>query len=144
MLALAISLWAELGLAAPSPDRRSMECQHRSALESESATSARGQVSSPVACPEEHASSMPCCPSQSEPLSRHATDRSCCMMSDEPARPLVFLLVSDSSLDKQLIPDGLLTGIPPLRLSQPIFASWHADVPLYVQPISQRKTDLRI
>jgi hypothetical protein len=57
---------------------------------------------------------------------------------------LAFLVASDFSLAKQLSADGLGTGIPRVLHPYVRIASRTQDALLFVQPVNEKKTDLRI
>jgi hypothetical protein len=144
MLALVVGLWAEMGLASPSAvDGHGMQCHHSSHVGDQPATG-DGEASSPPVSPEEHASSVPCCPMQPESLPPECGDRPCCTVSGEPVRPLAFLVVSGNSLEKELSADGPRTGVVSLPQLGAVIATRMADASLYIQPVSDKKTDLRI
>lgn len=143
MLALAIALWAEAGLAIPPAEAVGMRCHSQAMHADQPQLSEGGQASSPAAVPKESASSMPCCPDQ--PASPHTCgDPPCCTASDMPVRPLAFVLVPGTSLAKHSSAKGRSTAILPAPQPQAGVPATIAGAPLYVRPITEKKTDLRI
>lgn len=145
MLVLVVAVWAQSGLGAAPADGAGMHCRsHANAIHPAISRAGTQALSSLAACPEEHANSMPCCPSQSESLPPECGDRPCCAVSGEPVRPLAFLVVSSTSLEKRLSPNGPLTGmVPAVERGEPV-ARGLTDAPPYVQSVTEKKTDLRI
>jgi hypothetical protein len=132
-----VALWAQSGLALPAANSHGMQCHGQP----KSANRTAGQgLSSP---PAEHANSVPCCPLQPGSLPPECGDRPCCVVSGEPVRPLAFLVVSSISLAKQLSTDALAGIVPALRSGERVAQETNA-APIFVQPVTEKKTDLRI
>jgi hypothetical protein len=144
MLVLATGLWAETGLAIFPTDADIMQCHSRAMHAGQQAVSDEEQAFSSPPGPTEYADSMPCCPEQPEPLAPECGDKPCCAVSDMPVRPLAFLVVPGTSPSKQLSAAGHRTGILPVSHPPGVIAARAGDARLYVQPITEKKTDLRI
>jgi hypothetical protein len=142
MLALCISLWAQTGLAIPPADAIGMHCHHDASLAHLPAVPESGQAP-PPSWHHAPANALPCCPSQSEPVPSGCGDRPCCVESDEPVRPLAFLVLPGMKLSKQIIAYTQLNGAFSLRETQRTYSRAAAKAALYVQPVTEKKTDLR-
>jgi hypothetical protein len=125
MLAVAIVLWAEAGLALV-PSDQVMQC---------SMTMHEMQAMGDLTC----------CPGDEAQAPATATERPpCCSSSDAPERPLAFVVSSErvkaTSLD--------VVAVLPMNLSAPVAqhsTGWHsADAPRFIKPVLELKTDLRI
>jgi hypothetical protein len=139
-----IALWAQSGLAVPPADSHGMQCHGHAEITHQPTSVANGQTfTSPPAYAQEHANSVPCCPLQPESLPPECGDRPCCLDSGEPVRPLAFL-VSGTPLERQLRADGPSTGFFPLPQTHQHISGRVGGVPQYAQPVTEKKTDLRI
>ena len=123
LLVLSLALWAEAGLAMVQPEQ-AMQCS-MSAHEMQ----AMGDV--------------PCCPSEGmqAPASNHPQ---CCSTSDAPERPLAFVVnsVKTKAPTLELVAAMAAASAAP---AAPNFRVWRGvDVPRYVKPVLELKTDLRI
>ena len=124
MLALAISLWAEAGLALVTGDQV-MQCA--------------------MAVHEmEGTGDMTCCPGDEAQAPVTAMKRPpCCSASNLPERPLGFVVSSERTT---VHPSDAVTGLPesfvPRLAHSGIWRS--ADAPRFKKPVLELKTDLRI
>lgn len=125
LLALALALWAEAGVAMVIGDEV-LQCS-MSAHEMQS----KGD--------------MPCCPGdETQPPATSETRPPCCAVSQAPERPLGFAVsakpVKAQSLD--------LLAVLPATFAAPAanqLEAWRsADVPRFVKPVLELKADLRI
>jgi hypothetical protein len=138
MLALAILLWAEAGLALVAGDQV-MACR---------TMMMQGPASTMAASDETDradSDAMPCCPSdpaQAPVLA--ATHPPCCSVSNDAERPLAFLISSDRLTSHSLntVAEAVAGFVP--QASQHIGQLRNADAPRFVRPILELKTDLRI
>ena len=122
-LVLCIVAWAEAGLAMVQPEPV-MQCS-MSAHEMQ----AMGDMS--------------CCPSEEmqAPAGNHPQ---CCSTSDAPERPLAFEVSSVKSKAPTLEVVAAL-AVASSAPAAPNFRVWRSvDVPRYVKPVLELKTDLRI
>lgn len=124
MLVLAISLWAEAGLALVEGDQV-MQCS-MSAHEMQ----AMGK--------------MPCCPgNEMQTSSRSGQRPPCCSMSNAPERPLGFVISSQRTNAQSLCVLAAIGESAPQTAQQ--FGVWRSvDAPFFVKPVLDLKTDLRI
>jgi len=124
MLALAIALWAEAGLALVEGDQV-MQCS-MSAHEMQ----AMGD--------------MPCCPGEELQAPALSGERPpCCLVSNAPERPLGFVVSSQRITAQPLGVATASAGSLPQTAHQ--FGIWRsADAPRFVKPVLELKTDLRI
>jgi len=123
LLVLSLALWAEAGLAMVQPEPV-MQCS-MSAHEMQ----AMGD--------------LPCCPSDETqaPASNHPQ---CCSISDAPERPLAFEVSSVKGKAPTLEVMAALAAASAAPVAQN-FGVWRSvDVPRYVKPVLELKTDLRI
>jgi hypothetical protein len=123
LLILVIAVWAEAGLALVQGDQV-MQCSmsmHR--------MQAMGEMS--------------CCPMGETSPAMSAERPPCCAVSNQPERPLGFVLGA-----KQLRVHSLDAAPLPAEFAAPVanhFGSWgSADAPRVVKPVLDLKTDLRI
>ena len=125
MLALAIALWAEAGLALVAGDqvmRCSMTIHHMQAM-----------------------GEMPCCPGDESQAPATATNRPpCCSGSNSPERPLGFVVGSERTtahLTDAVASVPASCALPAVQH----FGAWRsADAPRFVKLVLELKTDLRI
>jgi len=124
MLALAIALWAEAGLALVEGDQV-MQCS-MSAHEMQ----AMGD--------------MPCCPGEELQAPALSGERPpCCLVSNAPDRPLGFVVSSQRITAQPLGVATASAGSLPQTAHQ--FGIWRsADASRFVKPVLELKTDLRI
>jgi len=90
------------------------------------------------------ANSMPCCPSHAASLpANFFAPPPCCDLSNQPARPLAFIVTSGKSRSSQLSVSGPASAVlvSPQRTSA-VFPV--TDSPPFVKPVFDLKTDLRI
>jgi len=125
MLALAIALWAEAGLALVAGDQV-MQC---------SMTMQQMQVMG----------AMSCCPDDEASVPALSEDRPpCCSVSQTPERPLGFVVSSERTMGHSL---DVVAGLPS-EFAAPAaqhFGVWRsADAPRFTKPVLELKTDLRI
>ena len=125
LLAVAIALWAEAGLALVQGDqvmRCSMTIQQMQAM-----------------------GSMTCCPTSETRVPALSNERPpCCSISQVPERPLGFVVNSERATSHSLDVD---TSLPEQRKAPaaPHFGVCRsADVPRFIKPVLELKTDLRI
>lgn len=126
MLAMAIMLWAEAGLAM-LPGDQVMACT----MTMDHGRSIAGDEA------------MACCPEEGAPAL--STKRPpCCSVSNAPERPLGFVVSSERSTVHQLdaVPDGPASLAPPLAQRSRTIRS--ADAPRFVKLVLDLKSDLRI
>jgi hypothetical protein len=122
MLAMAIVLWAEAGLALLAGDQV-MQC---------TMTMHRGQA-------------MSCCPDEPASLPQLAAGRPpCCSVSNAPERPLAFVVSSERLVlhPQDAVVAGPAAFAPPVAQHLGIWRG--ADALRFVRPILDLKTDLRI
>ena len=125
LLTLVIALWAEAGLALVEGDQ-AMQCS-MSAHEMQAI------------------SEMPCCPGEEMLAPAIAHERPpCCSVSNAPERPLAVEVGSKRVTAQQTdavaqLPVGLTI---PASLAREVWRS--ADVPRFIRPVLELKTDLRI
>lgn len=123
LLVLSLALWAEAGLAMIQPELV-MQCS-MSAHEMQ----AMGD--------------MPCCPSE-EMQAPAGSHPQCCSASDAPERPFAFEVSSVKSKAPTL-EVVLAPAAPSAAPAAQKFRVWRSvDVPRYVKPVLELKTDLRI
>ena len=125
LLALAIAVWAEAGLALIQGDRV-MQCS-MSAHEMQ----AMGD--------------RPCCPMDESPSPATSAERPpCCSVSQIPERPLGFV-VSVKPVKAQSL---AVVALLPARFAAPAASHlgglWSANESRFVKPVQELKTDLRI
>jgi hypothetical protein len=124
ILALAIALWAEAGLALVEGDQVmqcSMSMQQMQAM-----------------------GTMTCCPDNDARVPALSGERPpCCSVSQTPERPLGFVVNSQRATGHSHVIASL-----PLEFAAPAaqhFGVWRsADAPRFVKPVLELKTDLRI
>ena len=125
MLALSIALWAEDGLAMLTADHGA-QCHSR------------------MSHTQQQAHPMPCCPMHAASVpSSFFEPPTCCDLSNQPARPLAFLVISGKSRSSQLGARSAAAAMfVPSQRSSAFFLI--ADSPPFVKPVFDKKTDLRI
>jgi hypothetical protein len=140
MLALAIVLWAEAGLAL-LPGDQVMQCR---------AMVLHGQAHAVTAADDTAANAddsvaMSCCPADTSRVPKVTSSHPpCCSSNDVPERPLAFLIGPDrltphpSNMDNRAV----VPFAPPL--AQPAGEFRSADAPHFVKPVLDLKSDLRI
>ncbi len=128
MLALAILLWAEAGLALVEGDQQ-MQC---------SMTMYRGH---PMATAE----AMPCCPGGHAQTPALAKQRPpCCSVSNPAERPLGFVISSERLKIHPLdLVASVGEGLAPLA-TRHFAVRRDADAPRFVKSVLELKTDFRI
>ena len=125
-LALSIGLWAETGLAMLSATSNALLCH-----------AAMSRAHHSVAA-------MPCCPSHATSLLAHFFDPPpCCDLSSQQAAPLALVFISGKFRSGPLSTNGGvgMMLVPP-QLKSPL--SLIAGSSLFVKPVLDKKTDLRI
>lgn len=132
---MAIILCAQTGLATPILSTHTAQCHARMSQVRQHAT--------PASC-KHHSSVAPCCPSHSVTALTNCVDRpACCTLSNQPAQPLAFLIVSRAPLALGLSASrSASVDLDLLRRSRRAFPT--ADSPPFVKPVLDRKADLRI
>jgi len=124
MLALAIALWAEAGLALVAGDQV-MQC---------SMTMQQMQAMG----------AMTCCPDDARVPALSEERPPCCAVSQTPERPLGFVVSSERTMGHSL---DVVASLP-LEFAAPAaqhFGVWRsADPSRFVKPILELKTDIRI
>jgi hypothetical protein len=135
MLVAVIILCAQTGLASPVPSTHAAQCRARMFRVRQHAM--------PATC-KHHSSAAPCCPSHSITAFSTCIDRpGCCTLSNQPARPLAFLVVSRAPLALELSASQSGSADPDLLRRDPrTFLA--ADSPPFVKPVFDQKADLRI
>jgi hypothetical protein len=125
LLAVTIALWAEAGLALVQGNqvmRCSMTMQQMQAM-----------------------GSMTCCPTSETRVPALSNERPpCCSISQVPEHPLGFVVNSERATSHSL---EVFTSLPELCTAPaaPHFGVWRsADVPRFIKPVLELKTDLRI
>jgi hypothetical protein len=143
MLAMAILLWAEAGLALIAGDRV-MAC-HAMMLSGQMATMAASDDAAAAAAAAQEPDAMPCCaegPTKAPAMSQNHPP--CCSVSNDAERPLAFLVSSERTTPHPLSTAastvGTVVGSPAHFLGE----LQSADAPHFVKPILELKTDLRI
>lgn len=139
-LALAIVLWAEVGLAL-LPGDQVMQCR---------AMVLHGQAHAMTAADEAAANAddsegMPCCPADGSRVPKMTSSHPPCSSSnDVPERPLAFLIGPErlTSHPSDMDTRAVVLFAPPLAQHAGELGS--ADAPRLVKPVLDLKTDLRI
>ncbi len=135
MLVLVIALGAEAAIPTPVPSGHAAQCAARTVF----------QVchhAMPVSC-KRHASPAPCCPSHSLTSPATCLDRpGCCTLSNLPARPSAFLIVSRGPLSLDL--SATRSAGVDRDLSWRSLRANTSDSPPFLRPVFDRKADLRI
>jgi len=125
MLALAIALWAEAGLALVDGDRV-MQC-----------SMTMHQI--------QGMGNMPCCPGNEAQSPATAPERPpCCSISNSPERPLAFVVSSQQGKAPTLDVVATVSAeiAAPVALPSALWRS--ADAPRFVKPVLELKSDFRI
>lgn len=140
MLAVCLLLWAETGLAMSSAPGRGRRC-HAHMQHMERASASIPDAMTPGCCPR-HMSSKPACPSHSLPSPHQASRPDCCSLTNQPVRPLAFLIASGSPLSLESSTTLLLDfrGDP----SQDRGSISIAESAPQVRAVLDQKADLRI
>jgi hypothetical protein len=127
VLSLAVGLWANSGWVMPPAADLGSKC-HTQKVQMH-----------------QHAShSLPCCPSHPAPAPTQSTNHpGCCDMSGQPARPLVFLVVSGRSRSLPLSASAAAGTILRQLRSRSALPSIE-QTSRFVRPVFELKTDLRI
>jgi hypothetical protein len=125
MLVLAITSWAEAGLALVAGDQ-AMQC---------SMTMQQMQAMG----------SMTCCPDGDAHVPALSKERpQCCSVSQTPERPLGFVVNSERAISHTLDLAAVLPADSAASAAQH-FGIWRsADAPRFIKPVLELKTDLRI
>ena len=124
MLALIVALWAQSGLAMLTADHA--QCHAR------------------MSSMQQQAHTMPCCPSHAASVPPSFFEPPpCCNLSNQPARPLAFLVISGKSSSGQLSARSI-AGAMFTPSQQSCMFLQVADSPPFVKPVFDKKTDLRI
>jgi hypothetical protein len=123
MLALSFALWAESGLAILAADHGARCHAQMSYMQPHT---------------------MPCCPMHAASApSSFFEPPPCCNLTNQPARPLAFLVTTGKSRSSQLSAGGTASAMfAPSQRSSPSLLI--ADSPPFVRPVFDSKTDLRI
>jgi hypothetical protein len=137
MLALAILLWAEAGLAL-LPGDQVMQCSvtmhgHERAMAEAAEAS------------DDDSDAMPCCPADPGKAPKlTASHPQCCSSSDVPERPLGFVVSSGRITSHQLdtVAEVAASDGPPTAQHSGGLRS--PDAPRFVKPVLDLKSDLRI
>jgi hypothetical protein len=138
MLALAILLWAEAGLALVAGDQV-MAC--RTMMMHGPASTMAASDDTDMA----DSGAMPCCPSDPAQAPVLAADHPpCCSVSNDAERPLAFLVNSERSTTHPTDPAAAADSSFVPTPSQYFGEMRSADAPRFVKPILELKTDLRI
>lgn len=132
MLMTAILSCAQTGLAKPVLSAHAMPCG--------AAMSQPQQHAMPSSC-KHHRSPAPCCPEHPASPSPNSADQGCCKLSNQPARPLAFLIVSHAVLEANPSRSAIV-DLGLLRRSRN--ASLTSDSLPFTKPVFDRKADLRI
>jgi hypothetical protein len=134
MLAVAILSCAQTALATPILSTHAVLCRAR--------MSQVRQPAMPPSC-KHHTNAAPCCPSNSVTAAAHCMERpGCCKLSNQPALPLAFLIVSRAPLALELSASrsaDVDLDLRPSRRTPPA-----ADSPPFLKPVFDQKADLRI
>jgi hypothetical protein len=137
MLALAILLWAEAGLALIAGERV-MAC-HATLLHGQAETMAAEDASDT-----QDSDAMPCCPAPGKGPVVAVDHPPCCSVSNAAERPVAFLVISERTTHH---PVDAVTVAAGGILPSPAYFSCElrsADAPCFVKPVLELKTDLRI
>jgi hypothetical protein len=126
ILVLSVGLWAEGGLAMLSAASHAPQCH-----------AARSHA--------HHAAvAMPCCPSHAAlALVHFINPPPCCDLSNQPARPLAFVVVPGKFRSGQLSASGAAAAMFVLPQAGSALSLIGASPP-FVKPVFDLKTDLRI
>jgi hypothetical protein len=124
-LALTVVLWAEAGLALVDGDQ-AMQC-------SMTAHEMQAMVD------------MPCCPGDEMPLPAMSHERPpCCSVSNAPDRPFAVEVGSKQVKSQHSDAVAGLRNVAVAPIAQSLRVRLQADVPSFVRPVLELKTDLRI
>ncbi len=139
ILALSVLVWSDAAFA-------SFLCPHSAGCQDEMA--GMTEPGTPDAAVEETSSAahaMPCCPINSEStFSCDASAMNCCLWHHRDTDPSAILFASDQPRPKQFV------ALAPAAAPAVAATAAHGPVPFctidlaYTQPVSQKKTDLRI
>ncbi len=126
VLALSMVLWADGAVAVISATSHAAQCHAR------------------VPHMQHAANSMPCCPSHAASLpASFIAPPPCCDLSNQPARPLAFVVTAGKSRSSQLSASGTAGAM--FASSQRASEAFPVtDSPPFVKPVFDLKTDLRI
>ena len=139
MLALAILLWAEAGLALVAGDQV-MAC-HTMMTHGTASTMAEADDTSMA-----DSDAMPCCPSDpaQDPVRSAPNHPPCCSVSNDAERPLTFLVSSERTTQRPLDAAATTASSFVPAPAQYFGEMLNGDAPRFVKPILELKTDLRI
>ncbi len=140
MLAVAIVLWAEAGLALLAGDQVT-QCRAMALHGHAHATTAADDAEASA----EDSDAMPCCPADTSRVPKVTSSHPpCCSSNDVPERPLAFLIGPErlTSHPSEMDARAVILFAPPL--AQNAGELWSADAPRFVKPVLDLKSDLRI
>jgi hypothetical protein len=134
LLMTAILSCAQTGLAKPVVSAHAMQCG--------AGMSHSQQHAMPSSC-KHHRSAAPCCPSHPANPSSSSADQGCCKLSNQPAQPLAFVIVSRAPLALEANP-GRSANLDLDLLRRSRNASPISDSLPFTKPVFDQKADLRI
>jgi hypothetical protein len=141
VLAIALLVWAEDGVAMLSAAGVAMQCRAHMSHTHQSAATVMHHPMASGHC-HGHANANRSCASHPDMLLLPASRPDCCAVGDRPSRPVAFLIASGRSLAIDL---GFKVFVGTDLLASPRLSGlWTAESAPFTRDVLEKKTDLRI
>jgi hypothetical protein len=140
VLALSALMWSDSALAALICSQR-MGCHATSSVQGQASLAAEDQ--SPADDSAVH--SMACCPHSDEDAMQCLDPAmGCCTLEQGSSQPAVVDSKSNSRPAKLDVAVSSASAAVTSSAAEQVIHGWHIDTSLYIRPVNQKKTDLRI